>query len=303
MSARVRGGVERTLREMFADAGVSGWLHVADLRQPAAHVAVDPYEPVPMGSVYKVPLMVAYSRLADRGTLDPLQRLTLDPGDRVPGPTGISMLRDSVTMSLRDLVLMMMSVSDNSSADAVLRTVGAATFDEVCRDLGLTHTSIHGGAAGTLARLVTETGAPSLDAAMARISDNDAAAPPGVYEPAFKASTTPADMALLLRAIWTDEAASAEGCAFMRAAMRHQPWTHRLASGFPHDDVRVYGKTGSFGSMRHEAGVIAFPDGSTYTAIVFTQAARADRRLPRADAVIGAAARAAVEELRGNEGI
>ncbi|MDJ1136326.1 serine hydrolase [Streptomyces iconiensis] len=304
MSARTRASsVERTLREMFADAGVRGWLHVADLRQPSAHIAVDPQEPVPMGSVYKVPLMVAFCRLADEGALDPLQRLTLEPHDRIPGPTGVSMLHDSVTMSLRDLVLLMMSISDNTSADTVLRAVGPAFVDEVCRDLQLTDTAIHGGAAGTFAQLVSETGAGSLDAAMARLSDNDTAAPPGVYDPVFKASTTPADMALLLRAIWTDTAASAERCAFMRAAMHRQPWTHRLAAGFPYDDVKVYGKTGSFGSMRHEAGVVEFPDGSTYTAAVFTQAARADRRLPRADAVIGAAARVAVEELRGSEGI
>ncbi|MGV2919213.1 serine hydrolase, partial [Streptomyces alfalfae] len=64
----------------------------------------------------------------------------------------------------------------------------------------------------------------------------------------------------------------------------------------------VSGKTGTFGTMRHEAGVEELPDGGVYTAVVFTQAARADNKLPRADAVIGTAARAAVEELRGNEG-
>lgn len=88
----------------------------------------------------------------------------------------------------------------------------------------------------------------------------------------------------------------------MRDTLGKQPWTHRLASGFPYDDVTVSGKTGTFGSMRHEAGVVELADGSAYTAVVFTQAARADSRLPRADAVIGAAARTAVEELRGNEG-
>lgn len=295
--------VERVIREMFADAGVRGWLHVAALRNPSAQVVVDPDEPVPMGSVYKVPLMVAFCRLVDEGLLDPQRRLSLEPANRVPGPTGISVLTDTVTASLRDLVVLMMSISDNSAADAVLRSVGPAVVDEVCRDLGLPDTSIHGGAAATFAQLVTETGAESLAAAMARISDNDAAAPAGVYDPVSKASTTPADMGRLLREIWSDRAASPERCAFMRDVMRHQPWQHRLGAGFPHDDVRVFGKTGSFGSMRHEAGVVEFPDGSTYTAVVFTQAARADRRLPRADAVIGAAARTAVEELRGNEGI
>ncbi|MBT2443958.1 serine hydrolase [Streptomyces sp. ISL-36] len=303
MSGTRRGsGVERAIRSMFDDAGVRGWLHVADLHRPSAQVTIDPDEQVPMSSVYKVPLMVAFCRLADAGLIDPSHRLTLEPDERVPGPTGISILHDPVTLSLRDMVVLMMSISDNTAADAVLRAVGPDVVDAMCRDLGMPDTHVHGGVVNTFSRLLAETGAHSLDAALAHVADNDIIVPPGVYDPASKASTTPADMARLLRAIWTGEAASDDRCAFMRQVMRRQPWTHRLGSGFPYDDVTVYGKTGTFGSLRHEAGVVELADGSTYTAVVFTQAARSDNKLPRADAVIGAAARAAVEELRGSQG-
>ncbi|MCX4657011.1 class A beta-lactamase-related serine hydrolase [Streptomyces microflavus] len=301
--SRHGGGVERTIRSLFDDAGVRGWLHVAELDRPSAHVVLDPDEQVPMGSIYKVPLMTAFCRLADAGRIDPSHRLTLEAADRVPGPTGLSILRDPVTMSLRDLVVQMMSVSDNTAAHAVLRAVGPEAVDRVCADLGLPHTRIHGGVVGTFDRLVADTGAGSLDAAMDQVADNDTVVPPDVYDPAYKASSTPADIARLLRAIWTDEAASPGSCSFMRAAMGTQVWAHRLASGFPYDDVTVYGKTGTFGSMRHEAGVVELADGSVYTAVVFTQAARADKKLPRADAVIGAVARVAVEELRRSQDV
>ncbi|MFJ7062450.1 serine hydrolase [Streptomyces microflavus] len=301
--SRRGGGVARTIRSLFDDAGVRGWLHVAELDRPSANVVLDPDEQVPMGSVYKVPLMTAFCRLADAGRIDPSHRLTLEAADRVPGPTGLSILRDPVTMSLRDLVVQMMSVSDNTAAHAVLRAVGPEVVDRVCAGLGLSHTRIHGGVVGTFDRLVADTGAGSLDAAMDRVADNDTVVPPDVYDPAYKASSTPADIARLLRAIWTDEAASPASCSFMRAAMGTQAWAHRLASGFPYDDVTVYGKTGTFGSMRHEAGVVELADGSVYTAVVFTQAARADKKLPRADAVIGAVARVAVEELRRSQDV
>ncbi|MFI8834956.1 serine hydrolase [Streptomyces afghaniensis] len=294
-------GIERTLREMFDDAGVRGWLHVAELHRPTAAVTVDADEAVLMGSVYKMPLAVAYCRQVDAGVLDPRQRVTLPPQDRLPGPTGISQLSDEVSMSLRDLVVMMMSISDNAAADAVLHHVGAAAFDDTCQALGLFRTQLNDGAAGTLARLLAETGAESLDAAMARIADNDRAVPPSVYDPAWATSTTPTEIARLLHAIWTNEAASPDNCAFIRRTMGLQPWQHRLSAGFPYDEVAVSGKTGTFGVMRHEAGVVELADGRAYTAVVFTQAARADRRLPRADAVIGATARAAVEHLRGRE--
>ncbi|MFI7008245.1 serine hydrolase [Streptomyces sp. NPDC050145] len=304
MSAgRRHGDVTRTLRELFADAGVRGWLHVADLRRPEAAVTLDPDERLPIASVYKVPLMVAFCRLADAGTLDPTERVTLDPARRVAGPTGLSLLRDPVSMSLRDLVVMMMTVSDNTAADAVLRAVGPAVVDEICGELGLPDTQVRGGVTNTWARLVEETGAGSLSAAMRRLSSNDATVPEDVYDPARKSSSTPADIARLLHAIWTDRAASPERCAFMREVMGRQAWHHRLASGFPYDGVRVAGKTGTLGSLRHEAGVVELDDGTAYTAVIFTQAARADSVLPRADAVIGAAARLAVEALRSAEGV
>lgn len=297
-TVRTGNGVERTLRAMFADAGVRGWLHVEDLHRPTARITLGGDEAAPMGSLYKVPVLAAFCRLADTGAVDPLRRVTVEPADRVPGPTGISLLRDPVSVSLRDLATLMMTISDNTAGDTLLRLVGAAAVDALCRELGMVDTHMLGGAAGAWARLVADTEAPSLPDAVARVSDNDAAVPASVYQPLSKASSTPTDLARLLRAIWTDRAASAERCAFMRELMGRQAWAHRLASGFPYDDVRVSGKTGTFGAMRHEAGVVELPDGSAYIAVVFTHAARADRRLPRADAVVGAAARTAVEELR-----
>ncbi|MEK8170028.1 serine hydrolase [Streptomyces sp. M19] len=70
---------------------------------------------------------------------------------------------------------------------------------------------------------MSETGAETLSAAMARMASNDATVPEDVYNPLSKASASPADMARLLRAIWTGRAASAESCAFMRGVMGTSP--------------------------------------------------------------------------------
>jgi beta-lactamase class A len=71
-----------------------------------------------------------------------------------------------------------------------------------------------------------------------------------------------------------------------------------LASGFPHDGIRVAGKTGTFGALRHEVGVVTLPAGDAYAVAIFTLTARVDSRQPRADAAIGLAAQYAVNELR-----
>lgn len=105
-------------------------------------------------------------------------------------------------------------------------------------------------------------------------------------------------MTRLLTAVWTDEAAPTEHCAAMRRVMGLQNWPHRLASGFPFDDVRVAGRTGSLPTVRNEVGVVEYPDGGRCAVAGFTRSASTAANLPGADTVIGTVARMAVDALR-----
>lgn len=105
-------------------------------------------------------------------------------------------------------------------------------------------------------------------------------------------------MTRLLSALWRDEACPSEYGAAMRRVMGLQVWPHRLASGFPFDDVHVAGKTGTLPTLRNEVGVVEYPDGGRYAVAVFTRTANPAATLPAADAVIGTAARIAVDALR-----
>ncbi|HZX02169.1 serine hydrolase [Kribbella sp.] len=290
MNARIRG--------VFDDAGVRGWLHAVALDDPDATVEVDADGIVPLASVYKLPLLAGFCRLVDLGELDPRQQLTLDPATKTAGPTGLSLFADPVTASLRDLALSMMTVSDNASADALLDLVGLRRLAGMLTDFGLQRTWVRRGTAGNLRDLQRRTGTSDPDAALAVLADNDRTDPAGVYEAANGSASTARDMTLLLRRLWAGELLSPEQTDFVKATMHRQIFLHRLASGFPHDGVRVAGKTGTFGALRHEVGVITLPGGSAYALAVFTLAARGDVRQPRVDTAIGQAARLAVDLLR-----
>jgi beta-lactamase class A len=136
------------------------------------------------------------------------------------------------------------------------------------------------------------------DAALAVLADNNRTTPDGVYEAANASASTPRDMTLLLSRLWTGELLSAAQTDFVKATMHRQIFQHRLASAFPHDGIRVAGKTGTFGALRHEVGVVTLPAGDAYAVAIFTLTARVDSRQPRADAAIGLAAQYAVNELR-----
>lgn len=286
------------IRAVFADAGVRGWLHAVALEAPESMVEVDADGVVPMASVYKLPLLAGFCRLVDLGELDPLSRVTLDPADRTPGPTGLSALADPVTMSLRDLAFSMMTVSDNAAADALLELVGLRRLADLLESFGLQRTWVRRGTEGSLRDLQRRTGLNDPDAALAVLADNDRTDPDGVYEAATASASSPRDMTLLLRRLWSGELLSDAQTAFVQATMHRQVFQHRMASGFPHDGVRVAGKTGTFGALRHEVGVVTLPGGAAFAIAIYTLAARGDFRQPRVDAAIGEAARLAVDLLR-----
>jgi beta-lactamase class A len=286
------------IRRTFADAGVQGRLHAVPLGGPPREVGVDADEPVVMASVYKLPLLVAFCRRVDAGELDPREQVTVDPAERTAGPTGLSVLRDPVTMSWRDLACSMIAVSDNAAADVLLRRVGLAQVNETLADLGLERTRVLGGTADVHRSLVADTATADTRAAFRALTSNDAVPAVRAYDAVLASATTPREMTRLLAAVWSDRAASPEQCRFARELLGAQAWQHRLRSGFPPVGVRVAGKTGTLAAVRNEVGVVQFDGERPVAVAVFTRAARAEEVLLPADAVIGRAARLAVTDLR-----
>ncbi|MGK5551811.1 serine hydrolase [Actinomadura kijaniata] len=287
----------RRVEEAFRDAGVTGWLHAVDL-DSGREVSVRGDEPVVLASVYKVPVLVAFHRQAAAGLLDRTAPVTLRPDDRTAGPTGISAMLDEVRMSLRDLAFLMMTVSDNAAADAVLARVGLDAVNKAMADLGLSRTHIACDGRDLHATLLEDGGVADLGELWGRLDEPGMLARLRVLDPARTTRSTPREMTRLLGMVWNDEAAPPEDCAQMRWMMGSQVWPHRLSSGFPYDDVRVSGKTGTLPTLRNEIGVVEYPDGGRYAVAVFTRSPLPLAVLPQADAVIGTAARLAVGELR-----
>ncbi|MEV1170200.1 serine hydrolase [Nonomuraea sp. NPDC049784] len=276
---------------LFRTAGVTGWLYAADI-DSGREVGHGPDEPLPSASMFKVPLLVALCRQADAGLLDLSERVTVTAGDRVPGPTGISAMLDDVTISLRDLAYLMITVSDNTSADVLLELVGFDAVNAVLAGFGLHGTRVTQSCRELNDSMGVDTGHgwPYVDPEdLARLS---------VLDPARTNRSTPRELARLFGLIWRDEAASEESCAWMRGVLNMQVWPHRLASGFPYDDVAVSGKTGTLPTLRSESGVVEYPDGRRYAVAVCTRSFSTALNQPRADAVIGTAARMAVDHLR-----
>lgn len=260
-------------------------------------------------STIKVLIAVEAERRFAAGTLDPFKRIKMNAEARTPGPTGFSLYADDVEASARDLVVAMLTISDNVATDALLALVGIDACNETARTLGLTGTVIVSDLRSMIDELAHAAGFASwseLAAALSRATPDELTRlQRRVYtcdalDPQRATRTTPRDMCRLLRAIWTGEAAPADGCTNLRRLMGRQLTRDRLAAGFA-PPMRVSAKSGGLvGLIRNEIGVIEYPDGRWYAAAVFTQANSPASGDEAIDAVIGQAAAKAVGLLRSN---
>ncbi|MFJ8363505.1 serine hydrolase [Streptomyces sp. NPDC093984] len=256
-------------------------------------------EPVPLASVVKVPLaLVALDRIAT-GELDPARPVVVDPATSSVGATGLAAFRYPATVAVGDLLLMMLSVSDNASADAVFDLVPIEDVDARLRAWGCSGIRVRhrlnrmyecaAGAAGNDFSLALE---------LAVRDDRSGRHTIETLDPAYANVGTATALVDLLERVWRDGIAHPEATAELRRLMGLQVFTQRLASELRADTLRMSGKTGTFLHLRHEIGVVEAESGDQVAMAALTRSDRRAGLAPDIDLAIGTGARRAFEALR-----
>src|SRR5207253_1723975 len=68
--------------------------------------------------------------------------IDIPAGPRTPGSTGLSVMTDAARLTVRDVALLMMSISDNDATDRLFGLVAPAEVTRAVRELGLTRTAV-----------------------------------------------------------------------------------------------------------------------------------------------------------------
>jgi beta-lactamase class A len=291
--------VADTIAQDWAALGVRGSFLARNI-DSGEQLGFDVGESVPLASVVKVPFaLVVLDRIA-AGNLDPAHPVTVDPATSSVGPTGLAAFRHAATVAVADLVLLMLSVSDNAAADALFDLVPVADVDARlsawgCAGIRLRHRMNHmyecaAGAAGDDFSLALELAVRDERAGRHTIRTLD---------PAYTNTGTAEALVELLQRVWQDEISHPRATAELRRLLGHQVFTHRLASELRADSLRYSGKTGTFLHLRHEIGVVEADSGDRVAMAALTRADRRAGLAPDIDLAIGIGARQAFEALRG----
>lgn len=226
---------------------------------------------VPSASTRKISIMISALRAVNAGTLSLDQRATIQAKYQHNTSGCFQHLRPGFWLTLHDLLVMMIVVSDNTCTGTVADLLGLDQINECCRSIGMTGTTHRYG-----------------------IPPETNLSPDRPIDAGQTNATTPADVGLLLDLIQqgTQDAGAAErlGCTpeLCRLAVDILSWqllNTRLPALLP-EAAKVAHKTGTAGRNFHDAGIIFRDDHPSFILTVYTD--RVPEELP--DGIPGKAA-------------
>jgi len=106
-------------------------------------ISIDADKIFPLGSVFKIPLMVEVFRQVDAGLITMDEKMKLEPRNMCIGSGVLQYLSPGLELPVRDLLTLMIVATDNTASEMLWKRVGIQSVNMLIRDLGLAKTSIY----------------------------------------------------------------------------------------------------------------------------------------------------------------
>ena len=286
-------GVESLAREIERLSLRSGGIAGVSARhlETGRRVSLRGGERFPMASAYKVPIAVELLRLVDAGELSLDQMVTLGPSDLHPGSGTLGELfnKPGVALSIRNLLELMLLISDNSATDLVLdRAGGGAAVTARMRAIGIEGIEVSRPTANLIADWAglkslppMSEWSPALWGPLFRaIPPADAQAAALAFDKDPRDTSTPDAMVDLLTKIHHKKLHKPETAELLLDILRRCQTGQLRLKGLLPDGSIVAHKTGTIGGTTNDVGILTLPDGAGHVAIsVFVKSSK----LPVAD--------------------
>ena len=212
----------------------------------------------PTASVIKTAVMVEAYHQAARGTLSLDTTITLREENKVGGSGVLNGFSDGVALTVRDLIHLMIVVSDNTATNLLVNRLGTKNVDERLVALGLEHTKLF---------------RPTF-------RDGKADIFPELEKEFGLGMSTPGEMAKLMALIAEGRAVSPDASTAMLGTLRHQqdratiprllPGNLQIGNKTGTDSEKIPDDRGRRGAIRVDAGIVT-GEGVRYVIAVFTR--------------------------------
>lgn len=286
-------GLQRELERLTSSFDGTVGFYATDLRSGRT-AQLNPDVGFPMASTVKVPVAVHILALVDEGRLDLRHPVPLQEGDIYPamgGPLDTHLTPGSA-VTIRDLLHMMLTVSDNNATDILIRLGGGTeAVDARMRKLGVAGIRVDryiwemlshylGNLEASPRKPVSPADYARLD--MAKRSEDERRRLTRLYHADPRDTSTPAGMASLLRLIWEGKALAPDTTEVLKAILLDCRTGQGRIKGLLPDATPVAHKTGTVGEVINDVGVISLPaGGGDVVVVVFLKSGESDQARDR----------------------
>jgi len=200
-------------------------LYIKDL-STEYEIKINSDKEIPSASLVKIPIMAAVYELAEKGDLSLNEKLTYKKKYHCGGSGIIKRSRYGTKFTIRELVELMITLSDNVATHMLIDRIGIKNLNKIFKELGLKNTNIN--------RFVMDLQA---------------------RDKGIENYTTAEDIGLLLEKIYRGKLVSKEASVEMLLIMLKQRISDRIPKKLP-TQVAVAHKTGLMKDVCHDAGVV-----------------------------------------------
>jgi len=237
-----QGKIDRQIADIAAECGGTMSMAVRSIKG-AFDLSANDGLIVSSASIIKVPILVEAMSQVSAGALSLDKEYVLADEDRVRGSGVMRYLHTGAVLTLKDLLTLMIIVSDNTATNIVIDTVGIDNVNRRLKDMGYCQTALQ--------RKMYDW------AAIEKGLDN---------------VCTAGEMADLMARIAVKEAVGGQWDEMILDMLHHQQDTSRLGMLLP-ETAKLANKTGSREGVFHDCGIVSTGD-FAYAISVFTVEAR-----------------------------
>jgi beta-lactamase class A len=227
-------------------------LHAKNLRTGATF-SLNGERPVRTASTIKLAIMAECFAEDAEGKLKLSEPITLRPSEKVSGSGILQELSDGISLPLRDVVDLMIVLSDNTATNLILERIGGNAVNQRMSSLGLTQTRVM--------RKILGDGS-KLKSAVSGVTDEGA-------KPENKqwgiGRSSPREMVALLEKIYRGELVNKAASDEMLEILKRQ--RDRNGIGRDMKDVTIASKSGALEHLRSDVGIIYSKGGPVAMAI------------------------------------
>jgi len=296
--------LQRLQREIARLSAVSGGtvgvtaIHLETKRR----VSQNGTDRFPMASTFKVPIAVQLLTRVDNGEIKLDQMIDIKQSDLHPGSGTLSDLfnKGGLALSVRNLMELMLLISDNSATDVMLRTAGGAeAVTARMRSLGIEGINVNRSTAELISDWIGVTNLPPeaqwtrevFSKAFNQVKPEDRKAAAQKFDTDPRDTSTPDGMAALLERIYRKDILKPASAELLLDIMRRCRTGKARLKGLLPEGTEIAHKTGTIGGTTNDVGIITLPEDAGHVAIaVFVKASTKD--VPTRERAIAEIARA-----------